>query len=504
MKKIIMIWITGMLYLPCALSQNAGDILRFSQHYAGGTARSLSMGGAFGALGGDMSSMSLNPAGIAIYRGAEFSFTPAMTFTSSDSRFVPNKTSFTESNARFNITNIGYVSTWTRHSEKGLQSVNFGMAYNRLKEFSYNAYVYTNVSSSMLNDFAWTANTGGWNDWYEQLAYDVFAIDDDPDYNDAYRNNLIADGDPFAEHPMKRTFGARGGIGEYDLSLGLNFDNKLYWGATMGIQSLWYEEFFTHSETIDKILNDFEFQSDYTTRGLGINLKTGLIYRPFNLLRLGVAIHTPTRYRLRSELTTDINAYYNQAPDISKPNTYYYTASSDIAEKKFKLVSPWRYNAGIAVVLGTVGLFSFDAEYVDYTHSELLPNADLHEENNLTKILYKSTINLKAGTEFRVGHVSLRGGVAHYASPYSSEYYERNEGLEKQGTLSISGGIGFRIQDFYVDVAYVHTIYPESYYDMYRDPDNPGYPNPSVNAPWISSQVQSTSRRIAVTLGFKF
>ena len=65
-------WYIGIMVLSSGwlFAQGEMDAYRFSQTELNGTARSMSMGGAFGALGGDMSVMSHNPAGLGVYRSS--------------------------------------------------------------------------------------------------------------------------------------------------------------------------------------------------------------------------------------------------------------------------------------------------------------------------------------------------------------------------------------------------------------------------------------------------
>ncbi|MBK7668088.1 MAG: hypothetical protein IPJ32_12590 [Sphingobacteriaceae bacterium] len=68
------------------------DALRYSQTGVGGTARFISMGGAFGALGGNTSCLSYNPAGIGIYRKGELNITPGVNFSSVKSSYNGSET----------------------------------------------------------------------------------------------------------------------------------------------------------------------------------------------------------------------------------------------------------------------------------------------------------------------------------------------------------------------------------------------------------------------------
>ncbi|MDR1866225.1 MAG: hypothetical protein LBR08_11725 [Bacteroidales bacterium] len=503
MKKVIFILFFCVVALNHAVSQNAWDAMRLSQQYAGGTARSLSMSGAFGALGGDLSTLTTNPAGVAVYRGSEFAFTPALSFTNNNATLY-NSPNFKENMARFNFSNIGYIYTWNSYRDKGVQSVTFGMAYNRLNNFSSDAYIDTRVGSSMMNEFVWNANGGesgiplpdnALDTHYERLAYDTYAIDyDNNSTPPVYYNDYINRANNFSDQPMKRTMGYRGGIGEYAFSLGANISNQVYIGATWGIDDVTSEEFFTHEERPEfNYLNNFIFKSRYLIKGWGMNFKTGVIYRPINLIRIGAAIHTPTRYWLNSELTTSMETFFNTSPDNKAD--HFYSETDLPSENRFKLISPWRYMLSAAIVVGSFGLVSCDAEFVDYSAAKFLPQSEFGiPMNEDIANGYRNTVNLKAGAEFRLGDISLRGGVAHYGTPHRDEVI-KNDDFENRGTISYSGGIGFRRSNFYMDAAYIYTQYAKYHYSMYDDPYNDGQ---------VRAVLQDTNHKIAVTVGFKF
>ena len=63
------------LGISAIYSQTYEDALRYNQFYHEGSSRFNSMGGAFGALGGDLSSININPAGSSIFLKSELGFT---------------------------------------------------------------------------------------------------------------------------------------------------------------------------------------------------------------------------------------------------------------------------------------------------------------------------------------------------------------------------------------------------------------------------------------------
>ena len=502
MKRVIIITI-----LFCAarmgdiLAQEASDALLLSQYYSGGTARSAGMSGAFGALGGDLSVLSTNPAGLGVYRGSEFTFTPAILSTNVSSKFDNAK--FNERNLKMVFNNVGYVYTRNFFNQKGLQSINFGFAYNKLSDFKADAYIDVNANSSMLDYFVMYANGYVPDDldpWRSQLAYDSYAIDTD--------NNKVyySDYDDFGYYgqPMVRSTEYRGGIGEYDISLGANINHQWYLGFTWGIQNTLYEENYSHEESprfqeasySGHILQSFTYNSQYMMSGWGMNAKIGVIYRPMQLLRFGLSVHTPTHNWMRNEWTTDMSASFNRPPASDQSNVV--PAESPLSENKFRVSTPWRYNASAAVLFGDIALIDVDAEFVNYSSISMMPDRFYHTKNQNISREFANALNLKIGAEFRLGPVSLRAGTAYYGSPYKDSYKIENipafdNEVKNKATFCYSGGIGYRTSGFYLDAAYSYMKYPKYYDDMYEIPGK-----------IVSSVFQKSSGKFLLTFGFRF
>ena len=469
MKRLI-IFISSIVFAINAIAQSASEALLLSQYYAGGTARSVGMSGAFGALGGDLSVLSANPAGLAVFRGSEFTFTPALNFTSTDATY--NSIIYNDKNTKFIINNIGYVYTKNFYNQKGLQSLSFGVAYNRLSDFNSNAYIRNpDATSSMLDEFVYYANgaESGYpvshdrlDPFYENLAYNTYAID--IDNNGVY----FSDYNRLGYHqPLYRAMHTRGGIGEYDLSLGLNFNHKLFFGATLGIQDIHYEEYYFHEEKpmfVD--MEYFNFSEEYSVIGMGLNFKAGLIYRPIQMLRLGAAIHTPTYLWLKPYLFTRMDTSFGNSPN-SDGDTYFSDDAESDPSERYQVKSPWRYNVSAAVLLGNVGLIDLDVEFVDYSQCDVFPKSDYSAANDKIASIYKSTVNIKGGVEYRLGPVYLRGGVAYYGNPYNKDQFSSEIRNTLKGTISYSGGIGFRLRNFYMDAAYSYMKHSERINDLY-------------------------------------
>ena len=126
--------IDGFSLIPAAFAQDETDALRFSLIQPQATARAVGIGNALGSVGGDFSSLSVNPAGIGIYRSSEITFSPNLIFNSTNSTYTGTGSS--GNGSHFAISNAGYVSTKLRDSRRGgWTSVSFGFGMNRLADW---------------------------------------------------------------------------------------------------------------------------------------------------------------------------------------------------------------------------------------------------------------------------------------------------------------------------------------------------------------------------------
>lgn len=485
------------------IAQNETDVLRFSQNFNGGTARFIGMGGAFGALGGDMTSLSLNPAGIGVYRASEFTFTPTVNIDNTKATFLGN--SFTDSKYKFNLNNIGYVYTYNTNKEEGWVSANLGIAYNRLNDFNRNATITTspngNPRSSLLDGF--TLNLSGeksdvnlsnipYYSYYEALAQNTNAVWFDQDsgrfinyFETAQQHNQL----------QERTISTTGGIGEYAFSFGANYSHKLYLGITIGVDELNYQEIKSHTESQTpsvNLIDNFNFTDNFKTWGTGYNLKLGLIYKPIDLLRLGLAFHTPTFYNLSSEFYTSMEVNYKLPPFTNSSQTNYFD-QTQVSTFDYNITTPMRLIGSLALQFQQYGVLSFDYEYLDYTKGKIRADGDpFTDVNNIVQNSYKSASNLRIGAEGKIGDFALRAGYGYYGSPYNSNQFNKDA-----STSSYSLGFGYRGKSFFFDAGYImfNTKYVHKLYDYY------GTDGSIISE---TADLNSKSGRVAMTFGFRF
>jgi hypothetical protein len=254
MKRIASIIIFVSAIILNGYSQNVDDALRYSQIFYSGSARFMSMGGAFTALGGDLSAISLNPAGTGIFRSFELSLTPQMVYNTNASTW--NKSKASDFRYTFNLSQIGIVSNlYTNNNESGLVSLNAAYSFNRTNDYYENITINGISNNSSIADY-WVslANGNSKNNlpnvpW---AANQTWVIDTLSGSNSLYGTVFSRYGDNTSStygQTIRRVITNEGNTGEHAFSLGGNFSNKFYLGATLGISKLKYTGHYQHLES---------------------------------------------------------------------------------------------------------------------------------------------------------------------------------------------------------------------------------------------------------------
>ena len=497
MKKIIIITFTilGFGLHGFAQQNYYVEALKFTQVYPIGTARSASMGGAFGALGGDMLSLATNPAGLGVFRKSEFTITPTFNYTNTGSKY------YSESSEDFvnkiNFTNIGFVSSYNTNKSEGWVSANFGISYNRLKDFNENRLIEGhNLNSSMVDKFlddAWGNDPEILDPFSTRLAFDAYLIDTVPgsDYN--YTTPV-----PY-EVFQRNAIETSGGMGEWNFSFGTNFSYKLYLGASLGISTIRYKEINDYSESDSDPNNDFDnflFHNQLKTWGTGYNFKFGFIFRPVDFIRIGGAIHLPTAYKISEEYDSHMDSYFSDGSHYSVSPTNPDGSVIEFGSFDYKLVTPFKSMGDIAILFGKSGLISVDAEYINYDKMRLREpsdGGDFYYDNNIIQDDFRGVLNIRAGGEIRFDQIALRGGYAYFPSPYKKGTLN-----EKANRSDITAGIGIRDKNFFVDLAGVYSIQKENY-NLYT-----AYSEVLDNVTDNIAELTRNRIRILATIGFRF
>ncbi len=460
-------------------AQNDIDILRYSQQSIIGSARYSSMAGAFGALGGDFSCLGTNPAGIAVFRKSDFSFTPTIFYKGVSSSYY-GKTS-EDYSLNFNFGNIGIVGVFHNPNAKdgiGWLNFNAGIGYNRNNSFRSNTTMSGQLNQSLLDGFNADAQGLLPNQldlFGNKLAFNTYLIDTIG--GPTKYQSVIPAG---AAVEQRKNINARGATGEIDISFGGNYSNVFYLGGSIGIASINYSEEATYTESdvnnSIKSFNSFNYTNTLRTRGKGVNLKIGAIYKPLDWLRLGAALHTPTYYSLSDDYSSSMIAFTEKFIDTSKA----------IGDFDYSLLTPGRMIGSIAFVIGKHAIISCDAERVNYAGGKLNAQGNVFQNVNSTvEQKYKATMNLRAGGEVRLDQIAFRLGYALYGSPFV------NDKQMQFSRTSYTFGIGYRTDRRYLDVAFVKTNYNEDHY-LYSSPT------------LLPANNKNTAVSVMCTVGFRF
>jgi len=464
-------------------AQNHIDALRFSQESLWGTARFVSMGGAFGALGGNASSASHNPAGIAVYSSGENSTTLSfINLETTTDYYSGDNASLISRTGNIRLPNINRVSANIFAPEEAgdWNRFNFALGYNTLHNFDHDIEISANQSTDSYIDYIVGQSQGkvyeNLDTFGEQLAFDTYLTD-----TIGSTTNYI--GAASGAHAKDQYFKSNrsGIINEIYLSFGTAYKNKLFLGATIGFPTISYTEENhireSNFEDPSSDLTSFDYRSTLSIDGSGINLKLGLIYKLENWLRYGFAIHTPTYFNVNEEYWSDMHTVFDNGDN-------YYLKSLYIGINDYDLRTPFKAINSLAIVINKRALLSVDYEYLDYSMAQL--SSEIYSYQNANETIessYSNSYNLKLGAEWRAHpQLSLRAGYSYYGSPYVGEL---NDASREYLTM----GLGLNINQYFFDLAMVNMISEEDY--MIYTNANP-------------ASIQTESSHMLFTMGMKF
>lgn len=515
-------------------AQNVTDALRFSENEYYGTARSVAMGNAFTALGGDLGSVSINPAGSAVQNYSQITLTPQINIMagtaeySSDPYGAARYTSSKNSRTTLSMPNFGTVMNFSTGRRSGVRSFSLGFVANATRYFdddmfaggengrsSYMGYLadiatMDGLSVSGLNSASYRNSDVFY--WPVMVAYRSGMINEvGSGENGPYVGLAQSTADGFPQRgTLSQSFNRISSGYKYDLVLnfGMNIDNRLYLGANLGMVTMSYAYDTYHKEsalnpadfpvTIDGESDTFQamkFHYAYNSEMNGIYGKFGFIFLPFDGLRIGGAIQTPTLNNVSETLWYSADTRFGNHTGnevISENDEYYYT---------YQCVSPMRFNLGVAYTLPGLGCFSFDYERCDYATMKLRDPNDRHNEyfedaNAGIRDFAGASDMFRIGAEFNLTPAySLRGGytIATSAERYWEDDVQKTPNANKQ---SVAFGMGYKSKgSFFFDLACRMNIYPTEYiypYDSYAGIDSPEIIN------------NSNLWNVVATFGFRF
>ena len=535
MKKTF-IAICMMLSALVAGAQTMYDALTFSQNTYYGTARSMGMGNAMTAVGGDLGSIGINPAGSAVYNYSQFTISPNVTISSMNSSWSAYPVNGTDTYTnevnrtlpKFTMPNIGVTINMNTGRKQGLVGVTYGFVVNSTNNFagqmmaggsndktSYQSSMAVNADGfdiDFLNGYL-DASGGSIDDWkhpYENAddrgmyapwnvianaqagAIANYGDSQDPDYYyryiastegfsptgemDQYGNQIY---DIFMGGALDQSYGRKvtGSKQDAVINVGLNFNNRFFLGANMGITTLNYnyDEYFKEAaldpsdfpiEYSDgtTYFTDYRSRYSYSADGAGVYGKIGILAVPTEGLRIGAAIQTPT--------VMSIDEIWRQSVDVHFQNsTYDGDATSPEGNYSYNLRTPYRINAGLAYTFMGMALLSADYEMTDYSTMKYTAREGYYNDaftslNSEIKNSMGISHMLRLGAEFKpMPELAIRAGYNFTVIPEHTANSTLNDSIH-----AFSVGLGYSSKgSFFADLAARMLSFTDEYISPYDD-----------------------------------
>ncbi len=511
MKKYLL-FIFSLLAASVVIAQNPDDALRTAWFTQNGTARNMATGGVMGSLGGEITANHINPAGLGLFKTNEFVLSPGFALNRNKFKYRGTDTANTKNNFNYGTSGIILSSGNTGNNRKWTSSA-FALSVNQVA--NYNNHVqfkgFNNFSSfteqyleELTRDRADTNAALSNYIFGSSLAFRTFLVDTIRGSRGevtGYQSLVpISSG-------INQSYDATTGGGYHEIALGLagNLEDKMYVGGSINIPIISYSRDIKYSETDatnnpNNQFKSFEYKETFSSKGVGVGAKLGVIYKPQEFWRIGFAFHTPQLIgytdRISSSLTSNTESYAGIKTASSNDLN-----SGKSGERKYDLITPWRAIVSASYVFREVndtrkqkGFISADIEYVNYSGARFSA-ADKNNQalidyykivNAGIKDTYKGNVNIKVGGELKLHTIMFRLGGAYYGSPYADANLPANR-------ILATGGLGYRDHGMFIDLGYVHTFTKDVQF-AYRLNDKPN----------TYAEQRGSRGNIVLTLGFKF
>lgn len=538
--------------------QTAYDALMLSENSYEGTARSVAMGNAFTALGGDLGAVTINPAGSAMAPYSQVTITPGITIATTTTKGVspyengelPYFQRTLKSNlTKANIPNLGFTLNFDTGRKYGLVSWTMGFIVNKTADYNQDVYANgVNSTTSFIGRMAYDASAAGYFPdelgssnaydsgipWKYVTGYQSAMFDPFNDIYVAATEKVYDDNTCFVAGELDQSYGRRtsGSKYEYIVNAGLNFNDVVYVGINLGMNTMTYsyEEYFKEQavnsndflvELKDELgniisssyFNRMKYKSAYALSGTGYFAKIGIIANPFKGFRIGATLQTPTR--------TEINETWEDEGEtvFTGRDGKTWSALSPYGENKWIFSTPLRASFGAAYTLGQFGTISADYEMCNYgkmryRSSLYTDRSTLEYINEDMQNCYGVSHNVRAGIEVKpLPAFAIRAGYDMKTSAQKA-VWDGHEGeyLKINGrdlTHKVSFGIGFSSKgSFFADAAVTRTFVPDEFFMPYEDymftTDEGG--NMIIDSNYYAPEIliKSALWKAVLTLGFRF
>ena len=517
MKKVILFFLI-IISVKC-FAQVPEDAIRYSWFPQNGTARIMAIGGAMGSLGGDITAAYVNPAGLGFYKTNEAVLTPGFFSNNNKANFRQAETLDKRNGFSFGPSGVifGFHSPFSGEKNNAIclainQTANFNntIHYKSLNNYSSFGEQFAEELAKSNDPIATFLYTNSKAPYSVAPAWNSYLIDtvrvNGVLQVRAAAERILDSGQALQQELIKRT---SGGIYEFALSFAENSNKKWLWGATIGIPVVYYKSniTFIETDTSSNTFNGFKsliYNDNFKTTGVGGNLKLGVIYRPGDYIRLGLAIHTPSFFLLKDTRTVDM---YTQV-ETDSGNTYSFAEHSTTytndqpGEASYYQTTPWKVILSASYVFREIqdtkkqrAFITADIEYLNHRGSRFSNNNEDPTDqetaynkalNKVVKQDFKGTFNFRVGGEIKFNTIMGRLGFAYYGNPYKDKALKGNRTL-------LSGGLGYRNKGFFIDLTYI--------YNITKDINIPYRLEDRANT---FATIKQEQANVVATVGFKF
>lgn len=543
-KKMFLAVIGLCLTLVPVTAQTVYDAAKIADKDLNGTARFVGMGGAMSALGGDISTIGTNPAGIGIYRSHDVMTSFSLSSFGTDANYMGNNLSTSKMKGSYD--NLGFVLSTKIGNKTTLRYVNFGFNYHKSNSFYGNMEMGGDLGNQSQSYYMAQQAAGieSWGNspytdvnigWLSVLGYDGWLITDITT-DKTGTPYLDEDGNQINDvngNPLYRTPGVyyglydngnasyrseqRGGIEQYDFNISFNIKDRVYLGLTLGAYSVDYNKYTTYGESYENG-EYYSLTNNNQIVGAGFDVKVGAIIRPFEYspLRVGLAVHTPTFYSLdyKTRAYVESSLYdpvtgKNEAASVATENI----VDGDMI-REFRLQTPWLYNVSLGYTIGNSWALGAEYEYQDYSSMEFRDPqgfSDSFEFENSTTAMVKGVHTFRAGLEYKViPQFAIRAGYNYRSALFNKDAFKDlpinsiqtdTDFSNTQALNNYTVGIGYRGSMFYADLAYKFTSCKSDFYPFVNM-------NQTDNVLEITSpeatKVTDSRSQVLLTLGVRF
>jgi lipoprotein-anchoring transpeptidase ErfK/SrfK len=448
------------------------DIMRYNQSDLNGTARFRGMSGAFGAVGGDLSATSINPAGGALFNHNSAAFSLSYLARNNKSNYYGN--SEKENYNGLDLGQMGAVFVFNNYNENAtMKKFTIGLNYESTKNLKDDIY-FRGVSNgnslgdyflNMANnakvahsiaepktgyfedDYRTAARYGGYVGQQTFLAHEAWLINKgatDGTYTANYNQN--------STYLQERRLSNSGFTNKFSGNFAAQLGKRFYVGGNLNIHVVDYTRNSMTGEDINNPGNRGSVQSlelfnETYTYGTGFSFNLGAIGQLTESLRAGVSYQSPTWYSLKDEFVQGFTTWR-----VGEPSTSLYPRVINLTDR-YRVKTPSHFTGSLAYVINKKGLISVDYTYKDYSNNKFKPTSDdtYYGLNEGINTMMTGTSEVRIGGEYLINQVSLRAGYRFEQSPYKDEF-------KMYGDLnSFSAGIGYTFGSSRLDLSYSRT-----------------------------------------------